>query len=1138
MDKIEYIKYIDNEIRTLLKEEQLANYKNQIFAWRLNASFNRTYKPDYLWNRAIFLSSNCAYLLQNEGDKKIIISGLKTSGEIFEYLSEIDEITQLYDKESVLILSALCYDLSGYQANAYCIATRIGEFSLVHLEEEKNLDPDNYIVRQITNILLKKLPLANSIIQADSDLGISLFNNALSKWFESIFRLRSKNNYLEAFELTYQYYLNCNNIFISQLLFLLKARLTVYDDKSIWLTLNKINGIEKNQIWRKYVKLLAYDYYSSSAIKQIDQRKSIYELWTSQQRAIEQGLLEKNENFVVQMPTSAGKTFIAELSILKHLTEFPDKKCIYIAPFRALTSEKEIELSRYFSKLGYSVSALSGSYEVDTFQDVIISQTDILIATPEKVDLLLRVNPDIFDEISLMVVDEGHIIGEISTRASLLEFLIIRLKIKLPDLKLLFISAVMPPKNANEYAVWLSGKDQNVLRSLQFSDSPVSEEWEPTRKLIGSFSWSRNNGQLGFKNFEEKGMLSSIGNPFVPNYLKAKEIAGRFPSSRSKPETTAALAYKMSFEGNTLVYCSQPRLTKSIANPLLEIIKIVRDDLPEWFDENEDKESYFYSKMWYGEDSYITKAIKRGIGVHFGDMPEQVRNSVEHDYRNGQLRILLSSNTVGQGLNFPIKNLIFYNLSINFVDKKLVNISKRDFWNIVGRAGRAGKETEGKVIFVINTNLDLETYNEFTDKDNLEAADSLFYKVINAFYKGRLSSSEMNNQLEILSETYLLDLFTEEIFNTDYEEVINKIIDNSLFKIQIENNNYDLKYIRNSFRKSLKKIEENLSIDEASIYKLSGFSYKSNLIIDSFVLEHKEHLHELLIGDDYLAFLKVYFEFVLDSNIAELADEKLKKIGLTVEEHYTIMEMWVIGMPLETIIKEWKEEQTIEQFHLFLAKGLFYLYPWGLTAFMNILIFRLDIESDEIPENIKNLSSYLKYGLNDSTACLARSLGIKNRDVVLLLLPLSRFKVGSDFIKWLSNISAIKVRNLDISEFDKENILTVSRRLTPKRFNKLPDILTFDIQGTEDRKMWRDRSRQVEIGSELTTSRRSYNNEDPYGIHLLFNNRPIGRIPAEYSKILSAEMDINDAEYFITVTEVIVGKHYNTLTVALVDSLF
>jgi len=1138
MEEQEYLEYINNEVRALLREPLLANYKNQIFAWRLNASFNRNYRTDYLWNRAIFLSSNCAYLLMHGGDIKVTTGGLKTSAEIFEYLSELEEITEDYDKDCILLLSALCYDLSGYQANAYCIATRIGEFSLVDLDSGKNLTPYNYIVKQITNILLKKLPLAEAIALSDVDLGISLFNNALKKWLDSVFKLNSESDYASAFEMTYQYYLNNNNIFISQLLFLLKARIEVYDEKSIWLTIKDIGNISESETWRKYIKLLAYDYYAPNAIKDIDDRKSVYELWTSQQRAIQHGLLEKDENFVVQMPTSAGKTFIAELSILKHLTEFPNKKCIYVAPFRALTSEKEIELSKYFSKLGYSVSALSGSYEVDSFQDVILSQTDLLIATPEKIDLLLRVNPDIFGEVSLVVVDEGHIIGEVSTRASLLEFLIIRLQIKVPNLKMLFISAVMPPENANEYANWLSGKDENVLRSLQFEDSELSEEWEPTRKLIGSFSWQNGTGQIGFKNFEESDISSSIGSAFVPNYLKVGEIAGRFPALNDKPETTAALTYKMSFEGNTLVFCSQPKLTKTVADRLLQIIYAVGADIPAWFTDNEDKESYFYAQMWYGNDDYITKAIKRGIGIHFGDMPEQVRNSVEHDYRNGKLRVLLSSNTVGQGLNFPIKNLIFYSLNIGYnkEEKKSINISKRDFWNIVGRAGRASKETEGKIIFVINTQVDKNIYNDFTDKSNLEAANSLFFKVIDLFYKGKISKTVRNHHLSTLSETFLLDMLAEEVIGTEDETTIENIIGNSLFKVQIEKKGYDLKYIRKSFKKSFEKFRENLTVEEVSVYKLSGFTYKSNLIIDSFVQENVELLQELIDNDDYLGLLRLLFELILESNIEELSDDKLNKIGLTTAIHFPIMALWVTGVPLETIIVKWKQTNSIEHFHLFLAKGLFYLYPWGITAFMNIVTFRLNLDGDEIPENIKNISSYLKYGLNDATGCLARSLGLKNRDVVNILLPLSGFKVGSNFIKWLSNLSMTKVRKLEISDFDKENIISVSRRLTPKRFNKIPDDFTFEIEGTEDSRFRQNGSLQVEAGSELTYRRYTGHRNDAYLILLSYNGRVIGKIPSEYSKMLSAEIDINEARFIVTVIEIIPKGEFNTIVVELIQT--
>jgi len=214
----------------------------------------------------------------------------------------------------------------------------------------------------------------------------------------------------------YHFYLSISNTYLSQLILLLQTRLILFKERSIWENIKKIESIGSNYIWQKYVKLLSQDIYESNYIKDIEKRNSKFEFWISQLRAVEKGLLDSDNNYVIQMPTSAGKTFIAELSILKYLLQFPNKKCIYIAPFRALVSEKESEINRYFSKLGFSVSALTGSYEVDESHDVILKETDVLIATPEKMDLLLRLNPDFFHNVSFIVIDEGHIVGEISSR--------------------------------------------------------------------------------------------------------------------------------------------------------------------------------------------------------------------------------------------------------------------------------------------------------------------------------------------------------------------------------------------------------------------------------------------------------------------------------------------------------------------------------------------------------------------------------------------------------------------------------------------------------------------------------------------------------------------------------------------------
>lgn len=558
--------------------------------------------------------------------------------------------------------------------------------------------------------------------------------------------------------------------------------------------------------------------------------------------------------------------------------------------------------------------------------------------------------------------------------------------------------------------------------------------------------------------------------------------------------------------------------------------------LPRWFIADENKESYFYARMWYGEDDYITQSVKHGVGIHFGDMPEQVRNSVEHDYRSGKLRVLLSSNTVGQGLNFPIKNLIFYNLAIGQDGWKQIFISNRDFWNIVGRAGRAGKETEGKILFVISTPNDQKIYKNFTNRSNLEEADSLFSKVFKAYNNGQVSGRQRDRQLAILSETYLMEMFAEEIVGTDFEEIINKIINNSLFKIQIDED--DIELIKNSFRRTFAKFENELNIEDAAVYKLSGFSYDSNLVIDEFIVGNLEVLNELINSDDYLGYLKLVWQFLLESDIEELKDPKLNNIGLSTDIHFTAMELWISGTPLEVIITQWKKTHTIEQFHLFLSKGLYYLYPWALTAFMNILSYRLEIDADELPYNISNLPSYLKYGLPDTAGCLARSLGIKNRDAVNQLIPLAKDKDGADFIKWLSNLSLIKIRDLDLSTFDEENIINVCRRLTPNRFNKLPEVLTFTIEGTEDYTSWSRRSLLVVEGSRIKYRRLRNRSKDPYAIYLYYGMRIIGRVPSQYIKILSSEIDINGTDYVIKAVKVVQQTQHTIITVEMtIDDL-
>ncbi len=733
MTREEYFSEIESSLSSSMDVYKFKNDIKQIFAWRIGAEFNRTYDELYVWRRALFLSTNAAKLIREDSENNIALKAFKVSAEAYEYLGEISE--QL-DKPFCKILSALCYDIAGYQANAFCLLVNLinesnGEFYNVVRTEDFNSDlsDENYILKHIQLILLKKIPFGFQINRksenpeaCEDQIGISLFDQAIYNWYQHILRggLNSSIAYLQN---AYLYYLNKGNAFISHLLYLLICRFDRYSKRSIWNNLFP-PGSSYSNIWSKYIRLLANDFYKKFKIKDPEDRNSIFEFWISQLQAVQQGVLTSDQSFVLQMPTSAGKTFIAEIAILSSLINNEGKKCIYVAPFRALTNEKEVELSHNLSKLGYNVSSLSGSYEIDEYQNFILESTDVLIATPEKLDLLYRLDPSYFDAVSVLVIDEGHIIGNLDERSSLLEFLIIRLKSKIENLKTLFISAVMPIDDGVSFSKWVSRNEDHIISSPSYIDET---EWQPTRKIIGKFKWvGETSSTITYNeiNTEEGSNVEA----FVTNLIKVDKIGRRkFPKKGNKSHAAVALAYKLSDAGNVLVFCSRPDWALSVLKTFLYLFESLNkadEEIKEIFSENHESLSCYLSIKWLGNEHLITKCLKRNIGIHYGDLPEPLRKAIEQDYKSGVIKVLISTNTIGQGLNFPIKNLIIHSLDID--PQKGLKVGVRDFWNIIGRAGRAGKETEGQIIFLSITRSDESKYEEYLNKDNFEKVSSLF----------------------------------------------------------------------------------------------------------------------------------------------------------------------------------------------------------------------------------------------------------------------------------------------------------------------------------------------------------------------------------------------------------------------------
>jgi superfamily II RNA helicase len=93
----------------------------------------------------------------------------------------------------------------------------------------------------------------------------------------------------------------------------------------------------------------------------------------------------------------------------------------------------------------------------------------------------------------------------------------------------------------------------------------------------------------------------------------------------------------------------------------------------------------------------LSRLVRAGIGVHHAGMLPRYRRLVETLAQRGLLRVICGTDTLGVGINVPIRTVLVTALS-KFDGQKMRQLSAREFHQIAGRAGRAGYDTHGTVI--------------------------------------------------------------------------------------------------------------------------------------------------------------------------------------------------------------------------------------------------------------------------------------------------------------------------------------------------------------------------------------------------------------------------------------------------------
>lgn len=974
------------------------------------------------------------------------------------------------------LISALSYYVCFQYSKAFILIKKIENDTviskIVYLFLSRNYQElQNIINSMMVNKIYTDDYLSKSNDEIDS-----------SKNIYEITIAKSLNNFIKYFYTGEKYLLELAKTNLKNL----KIITEIKNEPDVWWVVRLLiiitDGISEASLWDSLEKHfdtgdgLARNYIHSLTYKKYG---GIYELFITQRNSLSKVISEENNGCVVSIPTSSGKTRIAEIAILDSISKNEGSKVLYIAPFRSLAYEVENSLDEIFHSIGISVSHLYGGNLFSKLDKKVIDESDVIIATPEKAKAMLRGNNKILDQIKLVVIDEGHLLGA-NKRLIVNEIFYEELKyfIKQNNGRFLLLSAVLP--NAEDLAEWLTDSSENIFK----------ENWRPSDERLGVLQWNGDSVDLNWRSTDTE------RNSYNPKFVISEEqpLKPRQRKIRYFPETKnqaiASTAYKLRTFGPVLIFVGQKRSVFTIAR---EYDKCLIDEKAFVFKNQNDWRAFELACIEsYGEESEWLYFARKGILCHNADLLSDVRLPLERLMNKEKPRVIIATSTLGQGVNLGVSTVIFSTL---YQAGNL--ITSRDFWNIAGRAGRAFVDHEGKILVALDTvnrsNFKIRRERnqifDYFDKSKIDNAQSGCLELIKGLKRIAISNDiSFEKLIELIADNNISDIH-------ENSEAINNFldwIDDGLLSLHSLNSTDDENYgwADDYFRSSLAYIQaeksEEISGEEVIqflkartkgiIKKVGDDKSKWNSIIKSGIplnsdLQIEDKLDLLIsIIQNYLAneinigakidLLKEIENKIKDINV--LSAEFIKS-----ENYDEIREKWLKAIPLSEIAPLEKATNIVTKYYSFSL-------PWVLNGISKKLRNKeLNNEADIIEE----LSILIELGLPNLVSVKIYQSGIRSRSSAYeisqlydnelwdksikfykndLINNLEKYKelISEGASKWLVLLSKFSKREISILQSvpsftfpDKHKITT---RLLAKKINGIQYLVSPDYKLIED----------------------------------------------------------------------------------------
>ncbi len=766
----------------------------------------------------------------------------------------------------------------------------------------------------------------------------------------------------------------------------------------------------------------------------------------------------------LSVPTSAGKTLLAQFISLTHLAQEGGGIC-FVAPSHSLCREIRKSLSDRLRLLKQEVAEeVPFGFWPEIESNLEVETQSVEVMTPESLSFLLRYKPkETLNKFKLFIIDEAHLLAEDSRGWGLEATLsLLQLLTRDSEHRIVLMSSCLGNQthmvqwigvngaNKSFHSEWRGPRRLYALYTPERSRRVPVEEIEHARKgKVEKHFKYQMDGIMRLKVADTSQVhLSMIEESVGVDYTRPDSRGTyRKDSKKATPfyKTIAPLARDLAKAGPVLVIVSTRPESQNLAREIAEIIN------------EEDPRTIGIANLAsarLGAEHLLSKTLKKGVAFHHAALPSDLQAAIESGVKDGDIKFIVSTTTLADGVNLPVRTVIIGNTgaytSTGF--KEFITGSK--LINAIGRAGRSGKESEGWIVLA-DPQYQEGHFNQLTQSSSEDTAlisqlttDSALLSL--SLAEASLRASEDNvfklaasRTSDFLSYIWVVANSLTEVHEEVESEDIKQFLESTLAWQQMNTHTRQrwlavaqvsyAAYQSTNSDKRRRWARSGTSLSTAN--KLEKILHKIAEECISFYVDNERSLDLEAVLDIILSAenIKLLFSLPEAPKTGFYLARNSKRDSPIDTDYKSLLLDWVNGVDLAELVEKYlpevkDKEYAYESIGEYITNIYEHYLPWMMGTLINWIneLSQPVLGDDELIES--RIPGYIRYGVNNRFSLDLMMNGVTSRQLATRVGGEFFMAEGLSLRKWLRRMKlADFIENFDADERELRDLVNYLR---------------------------------------------------------------------------------------------------------------